>query len=162
MRYSVTQESFETLTNYWSDHANGLNWNCLFVLPNWLGAWWHEFGENLDLNILAIKKDGELIGIAPLFRVENAVSLIGHADVCDYLDFIVAPGKESDFFNTLLDDLREKGINHLDLKPVRPDSTVLTKLADIARDRGYEKVTKKVVYEQMEDVGLDPEEMLAE
>ena len=31
-----------------------------------------------------------------------------------------------------------------------------------AQDRGYRKITKKVVYEQMEDVGLDPEEMFAE
>ena len=31
-----------------------------------------------------------------------------------------------------------------------------------ARTRGYEKITKKVVYEQMEDVGLDPEGMFPE
>ena len=31
-----------------------------------------------------------------------------------------------------------------------------------ARDRGYEKITKKVVYEQMEDVGLNPEEMFVD
>jgi len=31
-----------------------------------------------------------------------------------------------------------------------------------AQDRGYEKITKKVVYEQMEDVGLNPEEMFVD
>ncbi|MBW2553651.1 MAG: hypothetical protein JRE20_05930 [Deltaproteobacteria bacterium] len=31
-----------------------------------------------------------------------------------------------------------------------------------AQDRGYGEITKKVVYEQMEDVGLDPEEMFTE
>ena len=131
MRYSVTQESFETLTSYWSDHANGLNWDCLFVLPNWLGAWWHEFGKNLDLNILAIKKDGELTGIAPLFRVENGVSLIGHADVCDYLDFILVPGREKEFFGALLDHLSERGVSRLDLGPLRPESPVLSKLVGL-------------------------------
>ena len=129
MRYSVTQESFETLTSYWSDHAYGLNWNCLFVLPNWLRAWWHEFGQDLDLHILAIKKEGELLGIAPLFRVEDTVSLIGHADVCDYLDFILVPGRERAFFGALLDHLSEKGVSRLDLGPLRPESSVLSEFA---------------------------------
>lgn len=31
-----------------------------------------------------------------------------------------------------------------------------------AQDRGYKKITKKVVYEQMEDVGLNPEEMFVD
>jgi CelD/BcsL family acetyltransferase involved in cellulose biosynthesis len=61
----------------------------------------------------------------------------------------VAPGKDRDFFSALLDDLREKGINHLDLNPVRPDSVVLTRLVDIARNRGY------TVLSALEDVSLE-------
>ena len=34
--------------------------------------------------------------------------------------------------------MRQKGINHLDLGPLRPDATVLTDLAGIARSRGCE------------------------
>ncbi len=136
MRHSITQEKLETLTSYWSDEANGLNWNCLFVLPNWLKAWWHVFGERLDLNILAVKKEGELIGIAPLFRVENTVSLIGHADVCDYLDFVLVPGREREFFGALIDHLSEEGISRLDLGPLRPESSVLSELVGLLRKEG--------------------------
>ena len=136
MRYSVTQESFETLTSYWSDQTNGLKWNCLFVLPNWLRVWWRAFGENLDLNILAIKKEGELIGIAPLFRAENAVSLIGDADVCDYLDFVLVPGREREFFEALLHHLHKKGVSRLELGPLRPESSVLSELERLARKMG--------------------------
>ncbi len=69
---------------------------------------------------------------------EGKASLIGSADVCDYLDFVVDPEREQDFFGVLLDDLRQKGISHLDLRPLRPDSTVLTHLVSIAQNRGYE------------------------
>ncbi len=136
MRYSVTKESFETLTSYWSDQAGGLNWDCLFVLPSWLQAWWQEFGQNRDLNILAIRKEGELLGIAPLYRVENVVSLIGHADVCDYLDLIFVPGREREFLGALLDHLSEKGVSRLDLGPLHPGSPVLSELAAVARRMG--------------------------
>ncbi|MCL0070898.1 hypothetical protein M1N44_03920, partial [Dehalococcoidia bacterium] len=56
--------------------------------------------------------------------------------VCDYLDFVVAPEREADFFNTLLTSLAESGIVSLKLLSLRPDSTVLTSLARIARERG--------------------------
>ena len=49
----------------------------------------------------------------------------------------------------MLDDLREKNLNHLDLNPVRSDSTVLTQLVAIARKRGYEVLCTS------EDVSLE-------
>ncbi len=70
--------------------------------------------------------------------VDNeTASLMGSPDVCDYLDFVIAPGEESDFFGLLLDDMRKKGINKLDLRPLHRDSTVLKHLPTIARKRGY-------------------------
>ena len=97
----------------------------------------------------AVRQGGEIIGIAPLLVAEATASIIGSADVCDYLDFVVVPGMERDFFGVLLDDLRQKGINHLDLRALRPDSTVLTNLAGIARDQGYEVLC------QREDVSVE-------
>jgi CelD/BcsL family acetyltransferase involved in cellulose biosynthesis len=74
---------------------------------------------------------------------------VGSADVCDYLDFVIAPGMERDFFDVLLDDLKAKGINYLDLMPLRPDSTVLTDLVGTAQNRGYQVLC------QPEDVSLE-------
>ena len=54
-----------------------------------------------------------------------------------------------DFFGILLDDLKAKGIDHLDLRSLRPDATVLTDLVGIAQNRGYE------VLRQPEDVSLE-------
>jgi CelD/BcsL family acetyltransferase involved in cellulose biosynthesis len=98
-----------------------------------------------------VRQRDKIIGIAPLLVKEKTASIVGSADVCDYLDFIVAPGMERDFFSVLLDDLRQKGINHLDLRPLRPDSTVLTDLVEIAKERKYD------IHCQLEDVSLELE-----
>jgi CelD/BcsL family acetyltransferase involved in cellulose biosynthesis len=78
------------------------------------------------------------MGIAPLLVKGEEASFIGSADVCDYLDFVVAPGKEQDFFDAILEDLRQKGIGRLDLCCLRPDSTAATALVGMAENRGYE------------------------
>jgi len=88
--------------------------------------------------LATVRQGEEIIGIAPLLVIEGRASIIGSADVCDYLDFVVAPGMERDFFSVLLDDLRKKGISQLDLRSLRPDSTVLTDLVGVAHNRGHE------------------------
>jgi len=99
---------------------------------------------------LSTVRQGErVIGVAPLLVREGKASLVGSVDVCDYLDFVVAPGMERDFFGILLDDLKGKGINLLNLRPLRPDSTVLTHLVSIAQNRGYEVLC------QPEDVSVE-------
>ena len=138
MRYKVTEESLNNLSTYWDDSKYNLSWTSVFVLPAWFQVWWQVFGAGAGLFLRGIWQGQNIIGIAPLLIKDKTVSFIGSADVCDYLDFIVVPGKEQDFFGIMLDDLREQGVNNLDLKMVRTDSTVLTSLSDIARNRGYE------------------------
>jgi len=69
---------------------------------------------------------------------EGKASFVGSADVCDYLDFVIVPGRGQEFFGVLLDHLVHQGIMHLDLRSLRPDSTVLTDLVGVARNRGCE------------------------
>lgn len=119
------------------------------MLPAWLKLWWQEFNPEAELYLGAVRRDGQIIGVAPLQVQENKASFIGSADVCDYLDFVITPGVESVFFNVVLEDLRQRGVNRLDLQCLRPESTVLTRLTDIARDRGYK------VASQAEDVSVE-------
>lgn len=135
---TVTEESFTSLTAYWHEDKYNLNWSSVFVLPAWLQVWWRIFGDGAHLSLLAVRQDGEIIGIAPLSIKGETATFVGSGDVCDYLDFIVTPGRERDFFHALLDDLAGKGIRQLDLAPLRPDSTVLTHLLPIARERRYQ------------------------
>ncbi len=149
MNYTLTRENFDKLASYRADPSQPLDWNLIFTLPTWLKVWWQEFGSGAELYLGTVREGEKIIGIAPLQLSQGQASIIGSANVCDYLDFIVVPGREVDFFGVLLDDLRDKGINHLDLGPLRPDSTVLTHLVGIAQNRGYE------VLRQPEDVSLE-------
>lgn len=148
MSYTVTLEGLDNLASSWVELKH-LRWSYIFILPQWLKVWWSEFGSGSDLYLCRVRQGDTTIGIAPLRFKDNVASFIGSADVCDYLDFVVAPGKEQDFFNALLDNLVQKGINLLDLKCLRPDSTTFVNLIPIGQARGY-----KVSYKN-EDVSVE-------
>ncbi|MBW2052884.1 MAG: GNAT family N-acetyltransferase [Deltaproteobacteria bacterium] len=137
-RQNVKIESFENINSYWLNRQLPLRWESVFNIPPWLEVWWSEFGNAFRLHLCSINEGNELIGIAPLFMNGSTASFIGSADVCDYQDFIISPGKEQDFFNALLNHLTEQGVSTLDLRALRPESSALTHLADIAQSRGAE------------------------
>lgn len=161
MDYAVTQESFDNLTSYWADASHRLQWSSVFVLPAWMKVWWQEFGAGAELYLRAVRQTEKIIGIAPLLVREGKASIIGSEDVCDYLDFVVVPGMEVEFLDALLNDLKQKGINQLDLRPLRPDSTVLAALADIARNRGHEVLCQDIAVSLELDLPATWEEYLA-
>ncbi len=137
MEYTVTEESFASLNAYWSEQRDGLQWDLVFVLPSWLRVWWQVFGSDYELNLRAVRQEERIIGIAPLMIKNKVASLVGSADVCDYLDFITAPGMERDFFSVLIGDLQQRDIERLELNPLRPDSLALTELVPLARQQNY-------------------------
>ena len=149
MSYTVTQESFDSLASYWNNSDQQLKWGSVFVLPAWLGVWWRTFRPATELYLRAVRDGSQIIGIASLQKTGDKVSFVGSADVCDYLDFVVTPSRERDFFTVLLDDFKKQGIKSLELNPVRPDSTVLTTLSELVKERGYE------IFSQQEAVSLE-------
>jgi CelD/BcsL family acetyltransferase involved in cellulose biosynthesis len=151
MDYAVSQESFDSLHTLWADSKHDLDWSHIFLLPPWLKVWWQKFGEGKELHLSTVREGEEVLGVAPLMLSNGQASIIGSTDVCDYLDFVAVPGRENDFFNVLLDDLKQKGVKRLALEALRPDSTTLTSLVAIAEGRGYEMV------QQEADVSLELE-----
>ena len=121
------------MNSYRADPNQNLNWNPVFIAPDWLQAWWQVFGSGKELLIRVVRDGDCIIGIAPLMRQGNTAGIIGDTEICDYLDFIATPGRENEFFKALLDNLKNGGINHLDLKHVRPDAAVSTQLVSIAQ-----------------------------
>jgi len=150
MRYKVKTETFDSIAGYWRDPRSQLKWDCIFVLPNWLRSWWQSFGADDDLCLLSVRDNDEVIGIAPLRVRGKEAYFIGDSDVCDYLDLVSVPEKETDFLSVVIGYLREIGVAHLNLAPVRQSSALWTHLPyEIARDCGCE-------------VALDQEEVLVE
>jgi len=138
MSYTYAPQSFDSLESSWNDLRHRLKWSSAFLLPRWLKVWWQAFGGGSESYLFDVKQDKNIIGIAPLQVKEDKAAFIGSADVCDYMDFVVAPGKESAFFVALLDKLRQDGIGQLYLESLRPDSTVLTSLVDLAKGKGHQ------------------------
>lgn len=124
------------MQRYWVSHRHSLQWNCLFTLPAWLQAWWETFGASFSPHICAVATRDQLIGIAPLMTRDGTAYLMGSDDVCDYLDFIVAPEKSEPFFEQLLRHLADNGITTLDLHTLRPESAAATTLAPVAQAMG--------------------------
>jgi CelD/BcsL family acetyltransferase involved in cellulose biosynthesis len=138
MSYTYASINLDSLDSSWKDLQHHLNWSSVFVLPRWLKVWWQEFGGGSKLYLFEVKQDKNIIGIAPLMVNESEASFIGNSDVCDYMDFIVTPGKELPFFTALLDKLKKDGIKELALESLRHDSTVLTSLVNLAKTEGYQ------------------------
>jgi CelD/BcsL family acetyltransferase involved in cellulose biosynthesis len=108
------------------------------MLPRWIQTWRQAFKPDDELHLCLMKKNEALIGLAPLSINGVTASFVGDADVCDYLDFSVTPGYEEEFYQALLDDLTKQHVTELDLRCLRPESTVLSHLAEAAKKRGGE------------------------
>ena len=121
------------MTAIWRSGAANLRWKCLFVLPPWLKVWWQHFGDDRQLQLYAIHHADTLLGIAPLVIEGATARLAGDPSVCDYLDVIATAPQPNDFFNGLLEHLRQEGITTLELGPLRADAAALSGLAGVAR-----------------------------
>lgn len=137
MNYTIIEDNLTRLKTYLDDSRQNLTWSSVFVLPDWLEVWWRVFGSEAELLVRTVRTGEKIIGIAPLMVKDGIAYLIGDTDVCDYHDFIITPGREAEFYHLILDDLKRMGIRRLDLKHLRPDSTVLTSLKGIAEKCGH-------------------------
>jgi CelD/BcsL family acetyltransferase involved in cellulose biosynthesis len=136
MNYTMSQEKLENLGKYYLPGKNNLRWLGVFVLPGWLEAWWQVFGVGFEQLVLVVREDDEVIGLAPLKLKDGVASFIGDNSVCDYLDCIVAPGKEDTFSRTLLEYLSSHGVRSLILETLRPESLAGHNVVDEAKRRG--------------------------
>jgi len=133
---TVNYETLDSLSALWQPDDTDLAWNCLFVLPMWLTAWWNNFNQHADLYLVSIRQDERLIGIAPLLRQNQSASLIGNQNVCDSLDFVVASARAAEFYRSLIHQLRQDGVTRLELGLIRPDSSAFTRLLPEAEKLG--------------------------
>jgi len=138
MKSLFSAESFDSIYDTWEKlHSNSLD-APLFSSPEWSKIWWQQFGSGSKLHLVVVRQGGKAIGIAPLRINGKVANFIGSSDVCDYLDFVIAPKSEDSFFRELLDNLKSEGISRLELAPLRPDSTVCTSLKNLATKYGWQ------------------------
>lgn len=149
MAFTVSSEDFNWYSATWRDGTDSLPWDTFFVLPPWVRVWEEYFAPDSDSRFLAVRQDDRLIGIAPLIIRDNIAHLTGSSDVCDFVDFIVADGVETEFSGALFDYLINNGITALQMPSLRPDSIAQRWLLPLARERGYQTSLKR------EDISLE-------
>lgn len=136
MTSTLAVKRFDSIDAY-IDHLGGTQQGeHVFMLPRWIQTWWQVFKPDDELHLCLIEKNEELIGVAPLSINGATASFIGDPEICDYLDFSVTPGYEEKFYRALLDDLAERHVTELDLRCLRPESTILSHLTEAAEKRG--------------------------
>ncbi|MBT3338295.1 MAG: GNAT family N-acetyltransferase [Anaerolineae bacterium] len=150
MKYTLsnTLEEFEKLALEWNSLLAESIANLPFLRHEYLLAWWDSLGggewEQGELAIITAERDGELIGIAPLFSTiyEDQPSLLflGSIEISDFLDFIVREADLADFISGLLDFLASHTAltwSALDLQNLVEDSPSLPVLQTEAASRGW-------------------------
>jgi CelD/BcsL family acetyltransferase involved in cellulose biosynthesis len=137
---------FDALAGAWNDLLKRSTFDTLFLTWEWQRTWWEHLGEG-DLLLITLHDDqGHLIGIAPLYRTvsargERKLNIVGCVDVSDYLDIIVAQGREKEVYSALLNYLDSAEVARWDaaeLCNVPEISPAHQALAEMAVERGYE------------------------
>lgn len=131
-----SERSFGDIPEIWSRLLSKTATNTPFQLIEFLEIWFTELGDGSELHILHAESD-TIDGIAPLRSEGRRFTFLGDQDVCDFADFLIAPGQELGFFNGLLDYLMSTACNSLKLFSVPEESLTLKFLPIVARERGY-------------------------
>lgn len=108
-------ETFRSLRPEWDQLLSQSSADCIFLTWEWLFTWWKHLSAGRKLQIIAVRSNGQLVGIAPLtlrpaqlkrlipFRM---VEFLGTGTVgSDYLDVIVKLGLELPVLGALRDYL---------------------------------------------------------
>lgn len=104
-------DSWADMQQEWDELLQKSHLNLPFLTFAFQQAWWQHRGggewQNAELHIITGRgEDGALLGIAPLFRADGQLYLIGSHEIADYLDFIARPQDLDDFVRAVLDALK--------------------------------------------------------
>ena len=129
--------SFDDIREEWERFLSISPSNSLFLTPQWQQVWWDTFGDGKELAGYYLRAPEGVTAIAPLTRCGDHLAFLGNTDTFDYNDFMVRPGYEEVFFQSLLARLEEQGFRTLRLRSLTETSPTLAYLPELARRRGY-------------------------
>lgn len=90
---------FRTLAPEWSRLARSMAEPSVFTSPEWIGTWWSLFGAGRRLHLAGARRDGRLVGLAPMctrhgpggVRVREFLG----SEEADLGALLLAPGEEA-------------------------------------------------------------------
>jgi CelD/BcsL family acetyltransferase involved in cellulose biosynthesis len=135
---AVTHETFQSLQGAWDAALAHCAFDNLFLTLRWQRLWWEAAEAPGELLLLSFQKDGELVGVAPLWARGDALSFLGDSDLFDYHDFIVLRGKEAPFYQSLGDYLETAPWRTVTLSSLAQGSATLEHLPPLAAAHGWQ------------------------
>lgn len=106
---------FEKLREEWTSLLEASASSSMFLTWEWLSTWWRHLSEGRGLFLLAARRDGELVAMAPLalrpgrlthLRPFRSLEFLGTGSVgSDYLDLVIRRGREDEALDALAESL---------------------------------------------------------
>lgn len=146
LTYSVAREELPRLEKEWRSLISESSVRNVFISPVWLRSWWEEFADDRQLLLFSVRKDGRLVGVAPLMKIGDQLCFAGDSSICDYMDLTVRQGLELEVTGALLDRLEQEQWRELILCAVPSYSPTLSVLPAAAQAQGY------MIRQDVEDV----------
>ncbi|MFQ6028653.1 MAG: hypothetical protein ACE5Q6_14295, partial [Dehalococcoidia bacterium] len=112
---SIPLSSFQEIKAEWEGLLIVCPVNTLFLTPQWQEVWWDTFSNGKEMAGFYLREPEGVMAIASLLREGDTVSLLGNSETFDYNDFMIHPGYETTFFNTLLSCMEEEDAQTLEL-----------------------------------------------
>ena len=141
---------FHALRPEWTELLEASPSDCIFLTWEWLYTWWKHLGAGRRLDLLAVRKDDELIGLLPLMvspmRPGRSIpcrvrQFLGSGSVgSDYLDVIVRAGWEDEALGALSGRLAREGVT-VDMAQLSRRSATASSLAERLERRGWHVAT---------------------
>ncbi|MCJ7830916.1 MAG: hypothetical protein MUP86_00100, partial [Dehalococcoidia bacterium] len=151
MSYVVARQELADLREEWLLLLNGGRAAKVFQHPVWQQIWLEEFQGDRQPLLLSVRDGARLLAVAPLLREANRLSLIGDHNICDYMDLVMAQGREEEVLSALLDALQGEDWTELELRGLAAGSPTLALLPSLAGDRGLEvRVEREAVCPQLD------------
>lgn len=151
MEFAIHSSFVENLEAEWNALLDRSAGHVPFMRFEYLRAWWEtrgggEWPQNSRLALVTARRDGNLVGAAPLFFVDNhqgkpTLLLVGSIEVSDFLDLMAEPSNQENFFARLLAFLPDAGLPRwetLDLYNILDSSPTLPVLEKVARSLGWQ------------------------
>ena len=138
MGYSAGREELASLETPWREILPASGPKAVFCSPLWLKTWWGEFADGRELVLLSVRDGERLVGVAPLMREGERLTLAGDTNVCDYMDVVACEGCEEGVLDAVLHAVSEEPWSEIVLWGVPENSPTLTILPRLAAGLGYD------------------------
>ena len=134
----IERETFSGLGPRWEGLLERAATNNIFLSPEWQRLWWDSLADDEEMLLFACLDGDDLVGVLPLKKIEGHLSFIGSANVCDYMDFVVAGGREREVYEAIGGHVLGLEWKTLELNGVDGNSPTMTYLVEYLRSREVE------------------------